>query len=373
MLCIRNGKLAGIKDDMHEWIKSLIGNFFCDKTQYPGEWTPPDRANFEFTVCIDHLSRTTGYYLDSDKNMLPPSREIFQDILIHIAKDGNWFSADKIADHIRITDKYFSFCDTALEKSLKLKGEIITIDGQEYDAKYRGEFNPGGIIRHGLFVRPLFKAYCYIFASLGILEITQTEPPLIRKIKEKHHPVSLYDSLKDIRVTEFGLWCLGLSDKRPEKVVHQFEALADKNLFLVTVQGVSLERQLYLDKIGEKLGENRWKISPASFISECTNKHHITQRIERFKHLIDPKPAPHWEELFKKVISRAGLFDKRRADMFIYDLPEDKKLAEELLRDPQFRQLVKLIEGKMIAVAIKDERKFHSILKEHGITHLTNE
>jgi hypothetical protein len=162
---------------------------------------------------------------------------------------------------------------------------------------------------------------------------------------------------------------LGLTDIAPEKPSQKYQAYADKELFLVTVEGISLERQLYLDKIGEKLGENRWRIRPASFISGCTNKEQITDRIKQFKSLIDPDPAPHWKELFDKVIKRAGLFDTTNLDILVYDLPEDQELNEELLRDPQFRRIVKLVEGRMIAVSLKDEKKFFAILNEHGISH----
>jgi len=86
--------------------------------------------------------------------------------------------------------------------------------------------------------------------------------------------------------------------------------------------------------------------------------------------LIDPNPAPHWEQLFKKVIDRAGLFDTRRSDILIFNLPEDREIQEELLRDPEIKRVVRRVEGRMLAVSVKNQSKFYAVLGEHGIAHL---
>jgi len=354
--------------DGQDGIKNLVGAFFSEKSLYPKSWIFPDRAYLEYNICIDHLSRTPGYYLENDE-MLPPSRKIFEDILTHVARDGNWFDADKLAEYIRISGKSFSFCDQYMEHQLKVKAETFEFDGLSLTPAYNDEFHPNGIMRYYLLVRPLFKAYCYIFAALGLLEITQEMPPLVSSYRKKQYPFSVYDSLKAIRITELGRWCLGLTDKRPPKPVQEYQAIADRELLLVTVQGNSLERRVYLDKIGQHLGENRWRISPASFISGCINKRQIADRIERFKSLIDPNPAPHWEQLFKKILDRAGLFDAKRSDMLLYDLPENRELQEELLRDPEIKRIVRRVEGRMLAIAARDQAKFYTLLGEHGIAH----
>ncbi|MCL2194143.1 MAG: hypothetical protein FWB78_12215, partial [Treponema sp.] len=149
----------------------------------------------------------------------------------------------------------------------------------------------------------------------------------------------------------------------------EYQAIADRELLLVTVQGNSLERRVYLDKIGQRLGENRWRISPGSFIAGCINQRQIAERIERFKLLIDPSPAPHWEQLFKKVVDRAGLFDKKRSDMFIFDMPESREIQDELLRDPEIKRIIKRAEGRMLIISSRNQSKFYALLAEHGIAH----
>jgi hypothetical protein len=368
ILCMNNNKVRR-PDDGQEGVKTLVQNFFNKESPYSHQWNQTDRVFLEFAMCIDHLSRTPGNHPDSNRD-LPAARELFHDILLHMARDGNWFDADKLSEHIRITGKDFSFCGRYLETSLKVKADTLIFNGLVFSGDdYYEDFRPEGILRYYLLVRPLFKAYCYIFATLGLLEIVQSAPPLARTYQDKHRPFSLYDSLIAVRITEFGRWCLGLTDSRPPKPAQEYQAIADRELFLVTVQGNSFERRVYLDKIGQRLGENRWRISPASFISGCANKRQITERVERFKALIDRKPAPHWEQLFQKVLDRAGIFDTHRPDILIYNLPQDEALLQELLEDPELRQITRRVEGRMLAVAARDQRKFFALLNEHGIAH----
>jgi len=367
VLCMHSHKPKRPADGQ-EGVRSLVNAFFSESAQHSrGGWYSPDRAYLEYNICIDHLGRTAGYYIEKG-DQLPPSRKVFRDLLSRMVEDGGWFDADALADYIRANKEDFSFCDRNLEKSLKLKAEALVLEGLALGGYY-DEFRPEGILRYYLLTRPLFKAYCYIFAALGVLEITQVEPPLVRTNKSKQLPFSPYDSLKAVRVTELGRWCLGASGKPPERAAQEYQAIADKELLLVTVQGNSLERRVYLDKIGKRLGEDRWRISPGSFIAGCANNRQIAERIERFKSLIDPKPAPHWKQLFAMVMERAGLFDERRTDLLIFDLPENREIQEELLGDPEIRRIVWRVEGRMLAIAAKNQSKFFALLSEHGIAH----
>jgi hypothetical protein len=370
ILSMKNFSITRPQDGQNE-AKALVDAFFGEKSQYKGYVNPPDRHTLEFNVLFDHVSKYSDYSLSYGGD-LPHSRKIFQTVLMFCAKDGGTFDADKIAQYIYRTAKNFTFFSHDIEKYLKLKAETITADGITYSNSYYDEFYPQGIMTYYLLVTPLFKAYCYLFAALGILEITQTMPPLARLHKEKNLPLSPYDSLKTFRVTKFGKWCLGLTEKRPERPKVEYQAIADKELLLVTVQGTSLERTVYLDKIGRKLGQNRWRISPDSFIAGCVDKKQIEDRVAKFKALIDPGPAPHWLALFEKAVNRSGLFEKTLDDMLVYRFPTDLNIAEALLRDTEFRSLVHRAEGGLFVVPEKNRKKFFSVLNKHGIAVFNN-
>ncbi|MDR2071133.1 MAG: hypothetical protein LBP81_06950 [Treponema sp.] len=370
ILAMKKFSIVRPTDGQNE-IKALVKAFFNEAS--PKASSPfkdytrySDRHSLEYNVLFDHITKGFEYFLKYEGS-LPSSRGIFQDILMFCAKDGRAFDADKITRIIYRTSRPFFFYSNDVGRYLKYRAEEISADGVVFAAGYNDTFDITGIMEYHLLTAPLFKAYCYLFAALGILEITQVMPPLGRVLKKKSRPISPYDSLKTFRVTEFGKWCLDLTKKRPAHTISEYQAIADKDLLLVTVQGNSLERTIYLDKIGRKLGPNRWRISPDSFIAGCTEKKHLEERVAKFKSLIDPAPAPHWLALFEKVMNRAGLFDYLLAGHVVYQLPSDRNVAEELLRDPEFRLLIYRAEGGIIVVPEKNLKKFYTLLNAHGI------
>jgi hypothetical protein len=362
---MKNGQVRRPKDGQRA-IYSLVDDFFSEETLYPKSYHYPDRSLLEFSILIDHLARTPGYFFTGDRR-IPPSRRVFEGILREIAAEGRRFDADKLARRIKLGGAPFFFFDAQMESTLKWKAQTLTLEGVEYNQEYYDEFHPEEILRYELLVKPLFKAYCFLFACLGVLEITQEEPPLPGVLRGRPCPVSPYDSLKTIKITELGRWCLGLRSKPPEPPERQYEAIADRELLLVTVRGESLERKVYLDRIGRKLGEDRWRISPASFLAGCVDRKDLEDRIARFRALIDPGPAPHWVSLFEKLRSRAGLFTRPEEDYFIFRLPEDRALTEELLSDRELAAVVLRAEGRLLIVPAKNEKKFFTLLGEHGI------
>jgi hypothetical protein len=360
-----NGRVVRPKDGQKA-IRGLVDAFFSEETLYPKSYHYPDRNALEFSVLIDHLTKTPGCYF-TENRVIPSSRAVFQRILLDIAADGRRFDADKLTRRIKLSRAPFFFIPGDIEETLKWKAQALTLGGVVYKQGYYDEFHPEGILRYELLVKPLFKAYCFLFACLGLLEITQEEPPLPGVLRDTPCPVSPYDSLKTVKITEMGLWCLGLRDKAPQAPERRYEAIADKELLLVTVRGDSLERKVYLDKIGRKLGEDRWRVSPSSFLSGCTGKKDIESRIERFRALIDPNPAPHWISLFEKLRSRAGLFNFPEDDYLVFRLPGDRDLTEELLSDRDLAAVVLRAEGRLLIVPAKNEKKFFTLLGEHGV------
>lgn len=371
ILAMKNFSISRPNDGQAE-VKKLTEAFFAEDSQYKGYVNPPDRHSLEFNVLFDHISKGQDYFLNYGGEM-PDSRRILRGILEYCAKDGGTFDADKTAAYIYRTRQEFTFFPGSVERYIKFKAESVTLDGLTYSGSYYEDFYPKGIMLYPLLVAPLFKAYCYLFAALGILEITQRMPPCPRTHNKKDHPLSPYDSLKTFKVTEFGKWCLGLTEKRPERPKAEYQAIADRELLLVTVQGNSLERAIYLDKIGRKLGPDRWRISPDSFIAGCVNREQIEDRIGKFKLLIDPEPAPHWSALFEKITNRSGLFDKAVEGMVVYRLPSDQILAEELLRDTEFRSLVCRAEGGLLVVPEKNRKRFFAVLNKYGIAVFSDE
>jgi hypothetical protein len=371
ILAMKNFSIRRPADGQEE-VKALTQAFFGENSPYKGYVNPPDRHSLEYNVLFDHASKGSELFLNYLGD-LPLSRETFRNVLMFCAQDGRTFDADKTAQLIYRTSQPFTFFKYDGDRYIKYRADELFVDGLSYKLRYENSFTFEGVFECHLFVAPLFKAYCCLFAALGLLEITLAMPPLARIVKKKSRPISPYDSLKTFRVTEFGKWCLGLTAKRPERKQAEYRAIADKELLLVTVQGASLERTVYLDKIGRKLGSNRWRVSPDSFIAGCSEKRQLEERIAKFKTLIDPAPAPHWLAFFDKILTRAGLFDQPLKGMAIYQLPAGQDIAEELLRDGEFRALIHRAEKGLLIVPEKNLKKFQAVLNAHGILMLNRD
>ena len=347
----------------HEELKRLVGDFFSEKSRHASVW-PSDRRFLEYSLCMGYLGKIP--YL-SGYQLMPSSRGVFHRIIRYMAENAGWYDAEKLLEHITVTGADFSFCDPSFERGFQVKGETIEADGVSYASEPAGVFRPDGIMRRHLIFRPLFKAYCYLFAALGALEIVQKPPALFRVHRGKQLPLSPFEGLSGVRVTEFGKWCLGMLPA-PPRAVKDYQVFADSELPIVAVEGDAPECRIYLDTVGIRLGEDRWRISAGSFIAGCTGKGEIRERIQRFKTLIDPNPAIHWRELFTKVLDRAGLFKFPHSDMLLYDVPSDTALVEELMEDRELRGLIRRVENGMIAIAAKDQSRFFALLSEHGVS-----
>jgi hypothetical protein len=376
ILCMTNAKPKRPEDGQEE-VKKLVHEFFGLNVKDKKGRAYYDSYQWDYIeshLLIAHLKKKSlgwGHYWEA-----PPSRKIFLKILVMIAKDGRWFSVPRLARCILINENAFSvgtfsFVQDHMEDRLCTRAVSITVDGITFKSSYgEDDFSPIIAFRYDLLIRPLLSAYCYLFAALGLLEITQKTPPEpVTGSQGKTRPFSPYDALEGVRITGFGRWCLGLTEERPDRIQEQYEAIADRELLLVTVRGSSFERTLYLDAIGERLGEDRWRVSPRSFIAGCAGKEDIAERISKFKRLIDKNPAPHWEALFSRALERAGFLNRNIVPATVYYLGDNRSLIEELLNDPSLGACALRAEGRMLVVPDKYRRKFLDFLAEHGIVY----
>ncbi|MDR0553848.1 MAG: hypothetical protein LBG76_03485 [Treponema sp.] len=356
-------------EDGQDGVKKIVEAFFAIDAKNKKNLDDYDSFKWDYIenrILTAHLRKKSlnwGYFRGP-----PWSRKVFQNIFTMIAQDGRWFSALKLARFISINESLFTFVSLKTEDRLLYKASSIIIDGVTYKDEYGdAEIWPFASFRFELLIRPLFYAYCYLFAALGLLEITQKTPPEPVISGSKPKPVSMYDALDAVRVTGLGRWCLGLTAERPGRIQEKYEAIADKELLLVTVRGSSFERAVYLDSIGEKLGEDRWRISPRSFVAGCVKKQEIEERVKRFKRLIDAKPAPHWEALFSKALERAGFLNTNIIQATVFYVGDNRSLIEELLKDPGLSSCALRAEGGMLVVPDKQRKKFLDLLAEHGV------
>ncbi|MDR2444573.1 MAG: hypothetical protein LBD44_01355 [Spirochaetaceae bacterium] len=374
LLFMENFRMLTRPENAAETLSNFLKRFFGLIGQKNSDGRCWIIETIENNMFFNHLGKTSlSTYSQRNNSEIFSLRHTLMGSLISIAKEGRTFDAAALVKQLKYSGKGLSFFKGSEFQYLKIKADKIYVSENEMEKDSWETFRPSGVLRFDFMEKPLFLGYFYLCASLGILEITQAPPPLICERGNKKLPASIFDSLKTVKITEFGLWCLGLSGKVPEIEKSNYEAIADNELFLVTVRGKSLERTIFLDRIGEKLGTDRWRINPSTFISGCLTKAHIEDRVKRFHNLIEKSPAPHWEKLFKTVLDRTDFLDDQMLDAVVYrlpfDTPEKREASVELLADPELRDTAMRAEGGLLVVPRRNEKRFYDLLAAHGIAH----
>jgi hypothetical protein len=240
------------------------------------------------------------------------------------------------------------------------------VDGVAYYAD-DNEMIPDYALEFALLTKPLFKAYCLLFAALGCLEITVQRPRRKAVLDGEEIPVSPYDGVCALRLTAQGKWLLDLSREEPP-APPAAAVIADDTLHLVTLCGESVKRRVFLDKIGTRIGENRWAVNAASFIRGCAHRSEAASRVETLRALIGKPPAPHWEALFAAVTERAGALEEVTDAYCVYKLTCGESLCEDLRNNAAFRAVARSAGSGLVVVAKSDRERLLALLADLGIS-----
>lgn len=351
-------------EDGLDMIRALVDTFF-DFEKARRTASEDSSALFEFRSLMSHLVRKTARY--SNYLYFPRSRTGFKELLTEIAKNGGWFSLTSLADYCSYRNIPLTIGHAMSEvEDLELKGERLEFGGAEYR---RGDFDKVIAIRkpmHArLVARPLLEGYFYLFAALGLVEIRESEPERPVSRNGAMVPISPCDYLHALRVTDTGSWCLGIRAEKPAIRKTESLFLPDPELPVVAFKGVSLEKKLFLEQIGTRLGGDRYRISQESFIEDCDSPKKIDERIARFANLSDGGVPPLWESFFASIREKACIFTAPEHCLF-FPLPQDPAIRSVFSSDPAIVPLVRRVEGGGILVRTGDFAKLAAILASRG-------
>lgn len=312
-------------------------------------------SSYEQICLFDHLSGYKSSLLTPAALPVPARRDFRTvcDILEEIekARSGGWADARALFTALDLRQHRFAVVkEDAENESLGLKADVFLLKDKPQDEPlYEHTFRVDGPYRRECLARPVFEQYVYLFATLGLFEIAEAEPPRLLIRKGKEVPICPADCLAAIRLTPLGRWCLGYTKELPALQVTSFEALADEELLLVTFRGTSLERRIYLDTVATPLGVERWRFSEARFIAGCDSPAQIEARIADFRRLIAPKPSARWEAFFSTCMARASVLSAI-VPAYLLPLPPDPAIRRVFIDNPRIRAIVKRVEGEAVLV-----------------------
>lgn len=351
-------------DDVPFYIKNKIIIFLEQKAL---NYFQAERVGYELDLKLfsDHIRRSPGYR--DFENSASAARMAFESVIKKLAKQDAWYLADELAHSCLMRDKFIAHFARTLESELiTVNVQSLQVGTDQYQTVYIHDTVPlSGDIIERIFYQPLIKGYCYLLAAFGLLDICEQEPEKIATRNGKKEALCPYDALYAIRVTPLGRYCLGITDAKPQPPPRVFEAIADAELPVVTYRGNSAERKLFLSDIGESLGPELFRISDASFTSHCTSLAEIEATIKNFKRLVDPNPAPHWQELFNRALAKFAAL-KTPEPAYLFPAPSDPALLNDLLNIPGMRELVLRVEGGYLAVKYHHTKRFVRLARSAG-------
>lgn len=207
---------------------------------------------------------------------------------------------------------------------------------------------------------PFIRGFAHLLMSLGCAEII-AEPSTVD---------APFSGIRFLRPTALGMYAAGVLPKplieENDAYVQQYE-LIDRPLLVVSKKEGNPYDGL-LSKIAVRHG-NRWIVTPASFMRECSSQEDIDAIVSDFKKYICQNPTQGWIDFFKKMSGNigSGVCSAVGTSYIVYSINSDNKdLLEYIARTPGFAEIAIKAEGYKLVVRIKDKDRFIALLRRGG-------
>ncbi|MBU1487709.1 hypothetical protein KKH56_06665, partial [bacterium] len=341
---------SGKKDLDHSprSLKELFAGFFTDK----------DFKEYEFRQLLSYVKGKTRYYgygpnKDREKNVRSSLFGLLKGLPV-----GRWVSACNLI-------KYSIYRDIYLDAVERWAAANNLYYVEKYRYGYQNVRIPKRFYKDAV-IAPFIKAAGFLFASFGILDIAY-DLPKNETLKEKDKDyLSVFDGLKYIRLTKLGAYILGLA-KDYEVKFEQEKAniVLDEKSLIINVEGRDRLKEMFLEKMADKIGERHYRIDYNSFLKNCYSKKDVEGKVELFWDHVSAKPPKIWQDFLDDVLDKINPLT-RRPKMAVYKLASNKELISLMARDEVLKKHIKKAEGYHILIDSSNVRKVKKRLEEFG-------
>ncbi len=209
--------------------------------------------------------------------------------------------------------------------------------------------------------RPYIKAVLFMMAAFGFVEIAYREKPT-------EEATSHYDGLEYVRLTNLGLYALGIKRKyvRTQQADIKYFELDSERLIIKSLVDNNPYESL-LSNMATPISKKMYKVCYESFLNGCEKLQDITSKIDFFKSYICKEPPANWEQFFKDLEGRCKLLKAPQKKYSLLQIPSDNKdLQRIVLNDPTIRKYTLKAEGFIILVETTNKSKVVDALKKYG-------
>lgn len=334
------------------YFKQLLNEFFLNK-------------NFKSYTAKELLYHIQGIGYDFQNTIHNENQirvTLFQ-IFKKIPK-AKWVSIENIS-------KYIIFHDLFIDPiSRKYAGNYAyfqqEIDKDKSTPYYLRKIFIHEDIYNDAIILPFIKAFMFLFAGLGIIDIAY-DLPVNPKMHVKSKPyLSIFDGLKYIRLTELGEFIMGrkkncdiLFDEKPAKII------LDENRLMIKLDRKDLMQTMTLKKIGEPVSPTCFRINYHSFLKECNSKQDVLQKIKFFKEYISKSPPTLWINFLDDLLAKIDpiILDEK---LIVFKIKQDKTLISIIAKDNFLKKYILKAEDYHIIIQNKHISKVKKRLETFG-------
>ncbi len=340
------------KNDPLKNIKGIFDTFFHDS-----------ESKFYLIPTIFQFMRRLGNYQDwFGLEYQPQGPNEFLKLLMQFPIQ-QWISIKNIASHLYFKGMFYNKEDyySVMNCYQKLIYSKVGYLHQDEYPPFNAE------IYYDFYITPLLKSVMFLLGTFGIVDLAY-QIPLNKKYQHgKNLYLTPFDGLEYIRLTELGAFIIGLKNDfqvttSPKK---SFKLTLDEKNLLIFLEGENNIKRIILEKLGERINTNCYRITSKSFLRDCKRKADIQNKIALFKKNISNKPTAIWLDFFQKIEEKINPL-KFRGDLVVFQIDQNNELLQLLVKDEILKKCILKAENYHILIEQKNFNKIKKRLEEFG-------
>jgi len=219
-----------------------------------------------------------------------------------------------------------------------------------------------------IFFEPVIKACLFYLGALGILELKYDDPKSLYNIKAKGLPyISVWDSLKYIKLTRLGLYTLGINKTYQAKKIEKKATTIkfDQYKPIITIDKSDTIMTAKLEPYTDKYDTNRYILSYVKIFRDCKTSKALNLKIDGFYKLFDTKLPKIFDDFFDEIKENSNML-KRDLKLITIELKNNKKLLNLFMTNKKLQEIVIKASGYRVIVSKDDMAKLTKIVKDNG-------
>ena len=327
-------------------IKNIVNDFMS------GEIIKEE--NYHFTsLYLNYLKGVKNIWRSNEKIQrgLESIRKIIDEI-----PDYEAVSIDNIINALLYRDEFLEIID------VKDAYDYIYINEANYERTKILDYQ-----KYLMYVAvPFVKSVFFILGSLGMFGVYYDYPSTSNSLYLKNGYLSKYDGIKYVKFTELGRYCFGRVDQYDFKNAKEDgEVILDEDRFIATVMGDAPVQTMFLQRVAQKIADNKYKFTKENFIKGVNSFEDIKSRVDEFFSKINPEPSEMWKGFFTDILDKSSAI-KADNHFVVLKLKNDKDLIKTIARDERFKPLMLKGEDYHLLVRTENVSEIISLFKEHG-------